>query len=426
MLYLGSREIASRSAIYGLNAWCGLNISAKLAPLRMDPRGWMMRRVSFSPMLLLIVAAGLSMPAAQARSIRVDVEGAGWAVVPNSILLQLPAGLGFPPLLKIGVLGAAPVTVDQFSGATAPTTVRAGFTIVNGKAVPGVLAVTPDKTSDSFDAQAPLWLLPPMPAVCSASPLLSYYACPTSLLSGIKIEWGAPALEQIMFVNLGSPKGIQLYDSYDYNCSPQGFDNLGNACQYDSVGTALLAWELEFNCAPSQPAAGGLPAVPGGCPNGAALQWRGMLYTASADVLDSPSPASPDLGPPLNEFVYTAGKLYAPPGWQSFTVTQTALAGPKCEFVAGAQLTFKTAVIALVGTNGTPSGTVTLLDGTASLATATLDRYGTAKFSTSLASGSHSLTVAYQGNSKFAPSQSAADILVSQDQFTQLAPAGCR
>jgi len=381
-----------------------------------------MRRMSFSPMLLLILAAALSIPAAQTRSIRVDVEGAGWAVVPNSILLQLPAGLGLPPGLKIGVLGAPPVTVDQLSGPTAPTTVRAGFTIVNGRAVPAVLAVTPDKTSDSFDAQAPLWLLPPQPAVCPPSPLLNYYACPTSLLAGIKIEWGAPALEQIMFVNLGSPKGVQLYDSYDYNCNPQGFDGLGNACKYDNVGTAYQAWELEFNCAPSQPAAGGLPAIPGGCPNGAALQWRGMLYTASADVLDSPNPTSPDTGPALNEFVYNAGKLYAPPGWLSFAVTLTALVGPKCEFVAGTPLIFKTIVLAV---NGTPSGTVTLLDGATTLATATLDGEGEAKFTTSLTSGLHSVTVAYQGNSKYAPSQSAADVLVSQDQYTLLKPPGC-
>jgi hypothetical protein len=384
-----------------------------------------MRHISLSAILLMTLTTSLPMSPAQGRSIRVDVEGAGWSVVPNPILLKLPAGLGFPPGLKIGVLGADPVTVDQLSGPTAPTTVRAGFTIVSGKTVPAVLAVTPDRTTDSFDAQAPLWLLPSLPAVCPANPMLSYYACPSNLLAGIKIEWGAPALEQIMFLNLGSPKGIQLYDSSDYNCNPQGFDNLGNACRYDNVGTAYQAWELEFNCAPSQPATAGLPAVPGGCPNGAAVQWRGMLYTASADVLDLPSSTSPDSGPPLNEFVYTAGNLSAPPGWKSFTVTQTWLSGPKCEFVTGTRLTFRTLVVAS-GFNGIPSGTVALLDGTTTLATATLDGVGGAKFSTSLTSGMHSLTMNYQGNSKYAPSRSAADILVSQDQFTALAPASCR
>jgi hypothetical protein len=360
------------------------------------------------------VLACLTLSLSQARSIRVDDEGSGWSVVASSILQKLPPGLGFPTGLKIGVLGAKPTTVDQFAGPTAPSTVRAGFTIVKGRAVPAALAVTTDTLGVSYDAQFPLWLPPPLPVVCASSPLLSFYACPSNPVAGIKIEWGVPAQEQITFLKLDSPKGVQLYDSGDYNCSPQGYNNLGQACHYDNVGLADGSWEIEFNCVPAQPAVGGLPAVPGGCPQGASLQWRGRLYVASADVLDLPSSTSPDQGPALNEFVYNAGRLWAPPGWKSYAVTQTTLSGPQqCAFVAGTPLSFGAQVFAY--SEGTPTGKVTLVDGITTLATDVLYR-GSAKFVTSLGSGTHSLTLNYQGDSLNAPSQSAVDVLVSQDQ----------
>jgi hypothetical protein len=373
-------------------------------------KGCHMRRIGYGSVLLIIALSGFALSTLEARSLRVDNETGVWAVVPSSILQQLPQGLGFPAGLKIGVLGASPVTVDQLSGPTAPSTVRAGFTIVNGKVVPQGVAVAPSLTSPAFDAQGPFWLPAPMPVVCPAYPLLSYYACPTNHVAGIKIEWGVPAFEQVVFLNLGSPRGVELYDSNDYTCTPQGIDSiLGTPCQYDNVGNADDAWEFEFNCAPLA------SGVTVGCASGAALQWRGMLYTASADVLDAPSYASPDgQSPALNEFVFTAGKLYAPPGWQSFIVTLTGMIGPRCEFVAGAPLNFY-ALVAAYGFNGIPSGTATLLDGTTPLETETLDNIGAVKFTTSLASGTHSLSVAYQGSSTYAPSQSAADVLVSKD-----------
>jgi Bacterial Ig-like domain (group 3) len=385
-----------------------------------------MRRVTFGRTVAVALCTALSLAVAQAGNTRRDTQGAGWAVVPSTILQNLPAGLGFPPELKFGVFGQQPVTVDKFSGPTAVTTVRAGFTMLNGYAVPGVLVLTPDLFGHTFDAQGPLWwAAPTAPVACPASPTLSFYACPGNLVAGIKIEWGDPAQEQLLFFKLGSPSGVQVYDSNDYNCSPQGIDNLGQACQYDNLGTANRAWELAFNCVPSQPAVGGMPAVPGGCSNGGALQWRGMLYTATADLLNSPSALSPDQGPALNEFVFNGGKLYVPPGWQSYFVTLTSLSGPRCEFVAGTALTFSTRVFPVLLT-GTPTGAAKLLDGTTVLATSPLDSKGTATFTTALGSGSHSISIAYQGDSHYAPSQSAVDVLVSQDQFGALAPVNCR
>jgi hypothetical protein len=279
-------------------------------------------------------------------------------------------------------------------------------------------------TSPAFDAQQPAWLLPPappLPAACLANPLLTFFECPTTLVSGLKVEWGSPAYEQLMFLNLGSPKGVQIYDSNDYNCNPQGLNNLGNACQYDNAGQGDDAWEFSFNCVASQPGA------PGSCPNGASLQWRGMLYTATADVLDLASALSPDGGPALNEFVYNDGRLYVPPGWNSFVVTQTSLRGPSCGFTAGSTLTF-TAKITTSMNGSVPTGPVALLDGTSpptTLATGVVSSAGNATFTVALGSGLHSLTAAYQGDAKNAPSQSAVDILVSWDQFRALAPKSC-
>jgi hypothetical protein len=273
--------------------------------------------------------------------------------------------------------------------------------------------LTADVAGHTFDAQGPLWWLapkPPAPVACPANPTLSYYACPGNLVSGIKIEWGAPAQEQLLFFNLGSPHSyVPLYDSEDYNCSPQGLDSVRNACKYDNVGTADDSWELAFNCDPTQPPM----ASVGGCSGGGALQFHGMLYTASAALLNLPSVLNPGGGAALNEFVYNDGKMYPPPGWQSFYVTFTAMVGPRCQFVAGTPLNFAALVVPVL-LNGVPTGTATLLDGTTVLATATVNSYGVATFTTTLGAGSHSISVAYNGDSQYAPSQSNTDALVSQ------------
>lgn len=375
---------------------------------------------------LVTVMALLSSAEAPGRTIRKPGEGIVWNPAPSvSILQQLPPGVNFPLGLKINPLGTAyPVTLDNFTGASAPTIVREGFTLdANGVAQPAVLAVESNPALVppllAFDAQQPAWLTPTY--VCPATGLTSaFYACASNPIVGLKIEWGGapnaappvPAQEQVVFLNLGSPAGVTLYSSADYNCNPQGINVATNApCNYDNVGTASGAWEIEFNCGP------------GGCGNGAALQWRGTLYTASSGVLASANPAdpAPDGGPPLNEFVYNGGVLYAPPGWQSFTVTGTGLLGPRCQFAAGSSLTFYASVVAW-GLQGIPAGSVQLLDGGVPIASANLNRLGLARFTTTLGAGTHSLTAAYQGNNTYAPSQSPVDTLVSKPNPP---PASC-
>lgn len=66
--------------------------------------------------------------------------------------------------------------------------------------------------------------------------------------------------------------------------------------------------------------------------------------------------------------------------------------------------------------NGTPSGTVTFLDGTSALATAQLNGSGVATYAdSSLAGGSHSLTASYAASGNFAASTSSPVTVLVQD-----------
>ena len=93
----------------------------------------------------------------------------------------------------------------------------------------------------------------------------------------------------------------------------------------------------------------------------------------------------------------------------AFTVMQastaTALTADVNPSVAGGTVT----LTATVTGPGTPTGTVTFLDGTTALGTGTLNSDGVATFTTStLTVGTHSIAAAYGGDSNFTASTSAA------------------
>ncbi len=74
----------------------------------------------------------------------------------------------------------------------------------------------------------------------------------------------------------------------------------------------------------------------------------------------------------------------------------------------GQSVTFTATVSAVLPGSGTPTGTATFKDGTKVLGAGTLDGTGTVSFTTSsLALGSHSITVVYGGDSNFKTSTSA-------------------
>ncbi len=91
----------------------------------------------------------------------------------------------------------------------------------------------------------------------------------------------------------------------------------------------------------------------------------------------------------------------------SLIATTTTLTGPSSAST-GASITF-TATVAPASGSVAPTGTVTFLDGSTSLGTATLNSSKVATFSTSaLTAGSHSITAQYGGDTSFAGSTSTA------------------
>ena len=76
--------------------------------------------------------------------------------------------------------------------------------------------------------------------------------------------------------------------------------------------------------------------------------------------------------------------------------------------VYGQRVTFVALVLPGAWGSGMPSGTVTFMDGEATLGTGTLNRWGLASFSTSsLSVGKHSITAAYEGDADFNSSTSS-------------------
>lgn len=106
------------------------------------------------------------------------------------------------------------------------------------------------------------------------------------------------------------------------------------------------------------------------------------VYVASVDYLTSTSSA-------LSQVVDKAN-------------TKTTLASAPTPSTSGATVTFTATVSAVCTGNGTPTGTVTFMDGATELGTATLNSSKKATFATaSLTQGTHSITAVYAGDGNF-------------------------
>jgi Bacterial Ig-like domain (group 3)/FG-GAP-like repeat/FG-GAP repeat len=98
------------------------------------------------------------------------------------------------------------------------------------------------------------------------------------------------------------------------------------------------------------------------------------------------------------------GSITTPP----LATTTTALTASASTITAGSSVTFTATITPAAGSTGTPSGTVTFLDGATTLGTGTLAS-GVASYSTSaLVVGAHSITAVYAGDSNFSGSTSSA------------------
>ncbi len=89
--------------------------------------------------------------------------------------------------------------------------------------------------------------------------------------------------------------------------------------------------------------------------------------------------------------------------------TTTALTASAATITVGGSVTFTATVTGASGSTGSPTGTVTFLDGATTLGTGTLNGAGAATYATTkLATGAHSVTAQYGGDSNFAASTSTA------------------
>ncbi len=148
--------------------------------------------------------------------------------------------------------------------------------------------------------------------------------------------------------------------------------------------------------------------------NGTALLGSAALDATGTATTSFPAAAT--AGPYAVTAVYAGDTTYkvsasaatSVPVLGSAVATTTGLTANNASAATGAAVTFTATVTPAVATYGSPTGTVTFLNGTASLGTGTLSG-GVATFTTSsLAAGTQSITATFAANGLFAGSTSAA------------------
>jgi hypothetical protein len=103
------------------------------------------------------------------------------------------------------------------------------------------------------------------------------------------------------------------------------------------------------------------------------------------------------------------GQLSFPGQVVNRTDSSTVLSSNVSSTIYGQAVTFTATVSATIAGSGAPTGTVTFMDGTTALGSATLNASGQAIFSTAaLGFGSHTVTAVYAGDSAFNSSSSAS------------------
>ncbi len=127
-------------------------------------------------------------------------------------------------------------------------------------------------------------------------------------------------------------------------------------------------------------------------PTGAAGSNVSLAAVYAGDVLNNPSASS----------AQTTALLSAAVG------TTTAVTSSNANANAGASVTFTATVTPASSSYGAPGGTVTFLDGTATLGTGTLTNGVATYTTTSLSAGTHSITATYAAAGLFGSSTSAA------------------
>jgi autotransporter-associated beta strand protein len=163
------------------------------------------------------------------------------------------------------------------------------------------------------------------------------------------------------------------------------------------------------------PGASGTPAGTVNFFDGATLLGPGTLSTVSGKQQATFPTSTLAIGPHSITAVYQGnasfnGSTSSILNEQISTIaTTTTLVAPLNAIAFGQSITF---TVVVQGSGGTPTGTVTLFDGTTSIGNATLATVGGQQqasiTTTSLAFGNRSLTASYSGNTNFAASTSPA------------------
>jgi hypothetical protein len=151
------------------------------------------------------------------------------------------------------------------------------------------------------------------------------------------------------------------------------------------------------------------------------FNWNGNKYTASCASFSSPdSTSATDLL--LNGSGVLFGYIDAnnnrhvggnAPGWHLSLYTAMALAIAPNPVASGASFTIQGAVTALPGAS-IPTGAVTFYNGSSAIGTGSLNSAGVAALTSSLSTGTYSISAAYAGDSTHAASTSAAQSLTVQ------------
>ena len=376
---------------------------------------------------IMTIALSVGMQQAHARTIRTDMSGGsnGWTQLyptnpPTTVPSLLPSQLQLPSGLLINPLGTTNPVAISTPAALNPTYIYVGYT--GTPAVGSVSVFSPnDFPLAYYDAQTyPDYVINPgqqpgynfsgcsfsSSVSCCPSPSdfpspIPYYACYPAI--GLDLEWwasgGAAPSEQVVFFYLGTPypqsTTSPVFDNQIYDAS-------GNIVTAANVATAD-AWEVQFNCQTQT----GFPA---GCTNGASLQYAGTLYTAPTgpvNVLTAPV-GDPQGQTLLNEFVFSNGTLYPPPGWTAMNLTSIVMTVSASVATVGTNVTLQATVTGKAGA-ATPTGTVSFSSQDGLVGIAALNAAGVAVFTTdTLSPGTYTITAAYSGDANNLESTSTA------------------
>jgi hypothetical protein len=151
------------------------------------------------------------------------------------------------------------------------------------------------------------------------------------------------------------------------------------------------------------------------------FNWNGNKYTASCASFSGPdSTSATDLllngSGVLLGYVDADGNRHLTgkaPGWRLSLYTATALAVGPNPVASGAPFTIQGAVSALAGAS-IPTGTVTFYNGSSAIGTGSLNSAGVAALTSTLSTGTYSISAAYAGDVTHAASTSAAQSLTVQ------------